>query len=217
MKKINWQYTLGEILIVIIGITIAFSMNKCADETNNKTQKEQYINSLINDIEADKVTLSGNLISIKEKFNKVNEIMPLLGNDDQNKMAITKNVFEIARLVNFRPNNITYQALINSGDFKLIHDFKTKTAIEKHYSNYDLTLKDYERMENINKEYLGSYFIHNSNYDNMKLDKSPFQDEQLLKNIIQSISGALRLKTDATQRAIDSCDELLKILKLDIS
>ena len=40
MKKIDWQYTFGEILIVIIGISIAFSLNKCSEnQQNNENQQ----------------------------------------------------------------------------------------------------------------------------------------------------------------------------------
>ncbi len=39
MKKINWKYAFGEILIVIIGISIAFAMNKCATDSKNEKEK----------------------------------------------------------------------------------------------------------------------------------------------------------------------------------
>ena len=73
-------------------------------------------------------------------------------------------------------------------------------------------LKDYERQENIHKEYLGSYFIHNVDYDAFKQGKFGFQDEKLLKNIIQSMSGSFQFKMNATKKGIASCDSLIQIL-----
>ena len=67
MKK-KLTYAFGEILIVIIGISLAFAMNKWGEDRSNKAQKEQYINNLKQDIVADKEQLEANLIIIKEKI-----------------------------------------------------------------------------------------------------------------------------------------------------
>ena len=53
MEKTTWNYTLREIIIVIIGITIAFSMNKCADNIKDNKLKKEYLINLKNDVKAD--------------------------------------------------------------------------------------------------------------------------------------------------------------------
>lgn len=216
MKKINWNYTFGEILIVIIGITIAFSMNKCAENSKNETQKLQYLTSIMNDIESDKTVLEENLKAIEEKINVASEILPKLNSNAPDKMSIVGKIFSIVSLNNFSPNDNTYQALINSGDFKLIDDFNLKTTIEKHYSAYESIKKDYLRLENIQKEYVGDYFIHNVDYDAFNKGEFGFKDEKLLKNIIISMRGAFDLKLKATQKGIVSCDSLISTIKKEL-
>ena len=212
MKSINWKYAFGEILIVIVGISIAFSMNKCANDSKNEKQKQQYLSNLKNDVLSNKIQLEKNYQEIETKFNTANEILPIINTDNPAKMGIIRDIFSIATITNFESNDITYQTLINSGDLKLIDNFELKTAIEEHYSYYDVMLKDYERQENIHKEYLGSYFIHNVDYDAFKQGKFGFQDEKLLKNIIQSMSGSFQFKMNATKKGIASCDSLIRIL-----
>lgn len=41
-KKINWTYAIGEIIIVIIGITIAFSLNRWAETAENRKTKGRF-------------------------------------------------------------------------------------------------------------------------------------------------------------------------------
>ena len=212
MKKINWQYTIGEILIVIIGITIAFSLNKCSENSKAQTLKLQYLSNIKSDVEADKAILEENLESIKKKISLTSEIIPKLNTNAPDKMSVVSNVFSIVSLTNFNPNDNTYQTLINSGDLKLIDDFEIKTAIEKHYSNYETMGQDYTRLENIRKEYVGNYFIYNIDYDAFGKGKFGFEDEKLLKNIILSMRGAFDLKLKATQNGIDSCNKLLEVL-----
>lgn len=213
MKKINWQYTFGEILIVIIGITIAFSMDKCAENSKDRTQKQQYLVNIKNDVEADKLILEGNAKTIQSKIDMATEVLPKLNNDAPDKMTVVGKIFNMVTLTNFTPNDNTYQALVNSGDFKLINDFELKTAIEKHYSGYQTILKDYIRLENIQKEYIGDYFIYHTDFDDFSKGIFGFKDEKLLKNIILSMRGAFELQLKATQVGIESCDSLLEKLK----
>lgn len=212
MKKIDWQYTFGEILIVIIGITIAFSLNKCAENSKDKTQKLQYLTSIKNDIESDKITLKDNIKTLEDKIKSTNEIITKLNTNAPDKMSVSGKIFNIVSLVNFTPNDNTYQALVNSGDFKLIDDFELKTAIEKHYATYKIMSQSYERLENIQRKYVGDYFIYHIDYDDFSKGEFGFKDEKLLKNIILSMRGAFDLKLKATRNGIASCDSLVAVL-----
>ena len=212
MKK-KLTYAFGEILIVIIGISLAFSMNKCADDSKNKTQKKQYLTNLKQDIEEDKAELESNLIQINQKIELSTSLIPVLNSNDPEKQEKLRGLYNIAQLTNFTPKDFTYQALVNSGDLKLIDDFELKKAIEKHYAKYKTISKAYERQEIINKDYLGDYFIYNTDYDLMRQGKSPFKDEKLLKNMMQAIRGSFIIKKEATELGIKSCDSILKVLE----
>ena len=211
--KINWRYTLGEILIVIIGITIAFSLNNWSERSKEKAQREQYLINLKNDIEADKAALEKNYAEIETKMIAAQKVLPVLGsNDTAAKMGAIQDIFAVVVISNFSAKDITYNTLINSGDLKLIKDFELKTAIESHYSEYELMMKAYERQENIQKEYLGPYFIEHIDYDAFRRGEFGFEEERLLKNIIRSMEGSFRIKKTAIEKGIASCDALISNL-----
>ena len=212
MEKINWQYTLGEILIVIIGISIAFSINRCSDNSKNESSKQQYLINLKNDVESDKEHLKNNVIDIEEKIKLATEILPHLAVASSEKMGIVRKVFSISDVTGFNSNDITYQTLINSGDLKLIDDFALKAAIQRHYSGRSELRKAYERQENIHKEYLAGFLIEHADYDKMPKGEFPFSNEKLLKNIIQIMRGSFGIKIEATKKGIQSCDTLIAIL-----
>lgn len=212
MKKINWQYAFGEILIVIIGISIAFSMNKCAEHSKDEKLKLQYLQSIKNDLEIDKATLESNLEALGKKIGTIQNVLPLFSIKDVEKKKGIRQIFGIMPLTDFNPKDITYQSMINSGDFSLIDDFGLKTAIETHYSDYKTILKDYERQEIIHKEYVGDYFIHKMDYDAMRRGELGFKDEKLLKNILQSMRGAFIIKQKASERGVKSCDSLINLI-----
>ena len=213
MKKINWHYSLGEILIVIIGISIAFGLNRCSENSKNRALKNQYLTNLIKDVEADKLLLQNNVEALQVKIEKCTALLPQLTESNPDPLNYMNTVFEIVRITNFNPKDVTYQTLINSGDLKLFDDFKLKTAIETHYSYYEEMMQSYERQENIVSKYLGDYLVHNADYDNIAKGKSPFQDLKLLKNIVQSMRGSIGLKVEASQKGINSCETLIGTLE----
>ncbi|MEZ4792020.1 MAG: hypothetical protein R2783_00640 [Gelidibacter sp.] len=69
--------------------------------------------------------------------------------------------------------------------------------------------KSYLRLENIQKEYVGNYFIYNTDFDDFRQRKFGFKDEKLLKNIIMSMRGSLDIKLKATKKGVESCDQLI--------
>lgn len=209
--KQKLRYALGEILIVIIGISIAFSINKCAETQKNNAEKKQYIEKLKQDIEVDKRNFQENVEAIQTKITTLNQIIPLINTDSPKKLNLQQALFGTFNLTEFYPKDITYQTMINSGDFKLIDDFRLKTAIEEHYANYKTILKDYTRQETIHKDYLGDYLIHYANYDKMRNGGFAFENEALLKNILQSMAGSFNMKKQASEKGIKSCDSLLSV------
>ncbi|WP_418602778.1 DUF6090 family protein [Hwangdonia sp.] len=211
MKK-QFKYAIGEILIVIVGISIAFSMNKCAEIQKNDALKKQYLENIKSDVEIDKQHLKNNSDAIDTKIKTINEVIPLLDTGTPASGKSIYKIFNVFNLTEFYPKDITYQTMINSGDFKLIDDFGLKTAIEEHYSNYKSILKDYERQEIIHKDYLGNYMVFNMDFGAMRKGESGLKDEKLFKNILQSMSGSLIIKKSATERGIKSCDSLLTVL-----
>ncbi|MDG5492770.1 DUF6090 family protein [Psychroserpens sp. SPM9] len=211
MKK-EIRYALGEILIVIVGISIAFSMNKCADNKKDETLKQQYLENIKSDIEIDKNNLESISQSIGSKIEVLREVLPLINTDSPEKRSKMNTIYSVFTSTDFFPKDVTYQTMINSGDFKLIDDFDLKAAIETHYANYQIMLKDYERLDIIHKEYLGKYMIENADFDAMRQGQFGYSNEKLFKNILQSINGALMIKKNATNRGIKNCDSLLSIL-----
>ncbi|WP_178983616.1 DUF6090 family protein [Winogradskyella helgolandensis] len=209
MAKTAWKYTLREIIIVIIGISIAFSMNKCAENVKDNKLKTQYLTNLKRDVEADKIQLEKNIEAIDKKLVNCAEIIPVLNSETKQDMRLMNNIFAIVKYVNFSPKSVTYKTLINSGDLKLIEDFELKTAIQKHYANYDEMSDDYVRHTSLIKDYLGNYLVNHADYDQIPQGKGPFLDEIKLKNIVRALLTTFDAKKKATQLGVESCDILI--------
>lgn len=209
MAKTTWKYTLREIIIVIIGITIAFSMNKCADNVKDNKLKKEYLTNLKSDVEADKVELVKNSEAIDQKIKTCSELIPMLNTGKKQGMPLMNNVFAILQYETFSPKNITYKTLINSGDLKLIDDFQLKTTIQSHYSTYEEMLDVTNRHMSLIKDHLGTYMIDHADYDQLMIGETPFLDEIKLKNIVRALSTTFIEKKKVNEKGIASCDTLI--------
>ena len=165
--KIKWKYALGEILIVIIGISIAFWLNNWKENSANQQQKKQYLENLVLDIQQEINQLEENQKSIHDKLRRIKVIRPFLGVNEGNRDSIARHIFNLARTINFHPENTTHQTLINSRDMKLINDFQLRRNMQEHYAFHKQVLQNYERIHKIHENYLGDFFIHEIDYTNM--------------------------------------------------
>lgn len=214
--KINWKYAIGEILIVIIGISIAYGLNNWSANQANAKQKRQYLDNLVMDIEEEIKQLEENQLAIQGKINDIQIVMPFLGQKQTKRDSIVSKVFALAQQVNFSPENTTYQTLINSGDMKLLNRFELRRQIEEHYALHKVVLKNYERIELIHKNYLGDFFIHQLDYQKLAKGNQDFLDKPLLRNIITSIQGAYYLVLRANKQCLESNRKLLNTIKTEL-
>ncbi|MBX2846115.1 MAG: hypothetical protein KTR13_07865 [Saprospiraceae bacterium] len=214
--KIKWKYAIGEIVIVIIGISIAFALNNWKEGQNNRKQKKQYLENLILDIEQEMEHLNENQVKVQDKLKLIGAVKQHLGRKLPGRDTIVMKVFELPRLVGFNPENTTYETLINSGDMKLIDNFELRRSVEKHYSKHSEIDINYGRIEKINENYIGDFFIHEIDFNKVRQGNIDFLDKPLLMNIVNSLEGAYYMILSSNAEGLKSNEALLEQLKAEL-
>jgi len=120
------------------------------------------------------------------------EIKPFLGNKAKKRDTIVGKVFGLARLTNFYSENTTYRTLINSGDLKLINNFKLRRGIQEHYSFHKIVSLNYKRLEEIHKSYFADLFINVIDYNELR--KGNNQCIESNKSLLEKINNELSNK-----------------------
>ncbi|MEM7575651.1 MAG: DUF6090 family protein [Bacteroidota bacterium] len=212
MKSINWRYALGEIIIVIIGISLAFSLNNWKESSAERRQRQQYLSALELDIVAEIDQLEQLQTTIGQRLGQIQQMSSHIGFNRPGKDSVLMKVFEIGRAVSFQPDNITYQTLVNSGDLKLIDDFELRRAIEAHYSEHNEVLRNYERLDNIYASFLGDYFVRSVDYGAIRQGDFSSIDTELFRNILYSLMGGYQLAFSANETCLESNRDLLEMI-----
>jgi len=159
------RYAIGEIVLVVIGILIAVSINNWNTNRANRQLERQYLSSMTEDL---KFESDGYEISILNRFqSKVDALM--LAKKYAYGNHVVKDTLGFLEKVGFGgvfsiggnyDNGSTYQELISTSNFKLIKSDSLKSEIISYYtirvdvSQYANNLRtDYARYNNSLKPY----------------------------------------------------------------
>ena len=158
--KRRWSNYLIELLIVIIGISIAFWLNNIALKNTNTLEKISYLTDIKNDLKTDSLRLSFNVKNNENKLKKLSNALELI--DESAPIdTLLINIIEIGNYDFFSPDNFTLNSLLQSGDLKLIDSKETKKELLR-------LLKIYESIDNMQNNFLQAL---DDNYFPMLLTK----------------------------------------------
>lgn len=203
--KVNWKYTLGEIIIVIIGISIAFALNSWAAANKEKKSKKQYLESILTDVKSEINGLAADTIAFDQKMNSMHGIYEAFGRNSDRLDTLTGRFFEIPNAISFEPNDVTYRTLINSGNIGILSNFNLTKALEAHYANHAKINQAYKRQTSIIENYFGPMMIYDLEYISPRvIDPSIFEKKET-RNIINSMYGSFNLAKSAAKNAIIKC------------
>ena len=146
-----FKYAIGEIVLVVIGILIALSINNWNE--NNKSEKDAHFqfSKLRDNLISDKAQLKAAISDVSNYSNNLIFCVKVLSNEiDAPYEEFLENFRYMSTIMNFNPTRGTFDGLISSGKIELITN---KNLLEDFFSYYysnpytqwDSALKDYSR------------------------------------------------------------------------
>jgi len=125
------KYAIGEIILVVIGILIALSINNWNENRKTKLKSQVYINEIVNDLIID--TLNINTLIKKGNGYKV-EVMNYFSYFNQGNVPIEK-LIDSSKIVSHRylryiPANHTFLDMQSSGNTNLLNETQRNALIE---------------------------------------------------------------------------------------
>ncbi len=136
------KYAIGEIILVVIGILIALSINNWNESRKQSISEKEFITSVKNDLKQDKafIQLIAELIKPRiEAYKAINSDLPNLYYNDRNSLdSIFQNYFRSQRT--FYPISGSYESAVSGNQITV---FRNKELIQKIIKLYNST---YDRL-----------------------------------------------------------------------
>ncbi len=198
MKKVNWLDHLISLVVVILGISIAFYLEGARADNESIAQEKQYLQSIMKDIETDIASLdtlvaynhvmSAALVTLSEAS---------VGMTIPSDSALTSNVMMIQYNPPFVEQRITYESLKASGKIDLIDDFDLRNDIIQLYEQYYRGSNTYDNAisEHV-RDFVKPFYVSKIQFKSPSHIDSDFLQLQEFRNIIFVYRYLFRDKND---------------------
>ena len=179
-----WNQGLG-FVVAIIGILIAFQLDKCSSENGQRKTINVHLRQIKEEAEFNKQSLESCLKHGESNMAKLDTLLSLSmeGNDFERMNRLSLELLNLSR-VYFRKN--AYQNLIESGDIKLIKQFDTKQKIINLYEYYKWVEPYDEISRTLYSEDYHPYIQTNLDLLNSEIQEDEVYQSKLFRNILAS-------------------------------
>jgi Family of unknown function (DUF6090) len=134
-------YAIGEIVLVVIGILIALSVNNWNQENKDRKLGEDYLLRIHRDLVQDTISFRQIIAHNNNLREEIKGLLVTLYNGIDNIQQVQKigAIYDKALDQVFSPNDNTYKGMISSGALGLVQNLELKEEIVNLYSEYDQT------------------------------------------------------------------------------
>jgi len=135
------RYAIGEIVLVVIGILIALSINNWNETRKDHRQEVVYYCKIKEDLESDKNRIETIIESIVERQVVCKQLLLKLHSTPKDKSVVIDDYLAAVRSDVFYPNKAAITDLTSSGKLSLLHNEELKKIILKYYTDMENSLR----------------------------------------------------------------------------
>jgi hypothetical protein len=219
------KYAIGEIVLVVIGILIALSINTWNENNKSETEASFQLSKLRDNLYSDKKQIKTAISSDSIYINNLIFCLKVLSNEIEAPQEEFLNRSQyISSIMSFDPTRATFDGLISSGKIELISNQNLLEDLFSYYNSntytsWDSALKDYSRnvimpyflgfdhIPNVTDEQEGQNF---TQFDISKFSVPKKTIEDYKSNLF--ILNGLRKKIELFEGQKYAYEELLKVI-----
>ena len=232
IKSISIKYFISELLIVVVGILIALSLNNWREDNSNKNKEQYYLESLKTDFEQSLASLSEILNQNKESDLAIKKVLAAI-HKGYSKPAVDTVKKAFRKLFGFNrfvPASGTYKEIISTGSLQILRDNELRIAL----SSWEDMITRNQQLEEVmfwqyhlinipylNKHIVRSDFIDNrgssEQHNNFRTDFKKLIADAEFENILVNRIGAVEETNAYLATMIEQVEHIIGLIKKDIS
>ncbi len=136
--KLDWQYAIGELVIVTLGVLVALGIQQWNEERLEKQEEKNILQHLLIDLEVDLQNLEAQRIAVTEKeesLDRLGAVFAAGGRPDDPALFLQDVVIGANYGWNQnQPRGSTFQEILSSGKFGLVRNAELRRLIADHHS-----------------------------------------------------------------------------------
>ena len=216
-KKGKWKEYLAELLVVIVGITIAFSIENYAANQKEKAEELLHLKGIADDLKNDLrifqeyLGYNENTLKFAKRFNY------LLQSGDRTNDSLNFLLMRMGWISSHDPRDISYQSLRSSGGLDKISNFELRNQIVYHYQQKTSQVRFLNEMHNNSfNESISPTILKYADFTNRGTIESSFYALRENINLFAGFEGLLTNKINEYQEAVTYTQEMLDRVEEEI-
>jgi len=220
MKKlkinIRWADKVVDLIVVILGITIAFALNNWNNNQQDAKLRKKYLNSLYDDLKKDSTNLAASLKGIEKEKLVIDTIFYKIADKEQDRTAqIASSFSRVGNIAgSFSSENYIYKAMLQSGNIALLSD-SLQIMLGELNDIYESLNEQQETFEKIVFTYAVPIFFNYDNTGNKVINPNLYYEPKF-KNVVLGIAGNISVRRSKISQAIAKLNEVLLFISEDV-
>ena len=210
-------YAIGEIVLVVIGILIALSINNWNNDREKRKSEEKVYRNIQKEIGEHKAELLG-VISYSDQFaEQWKYALQIITEKDQNRLDTLARIMpNLFRYSDFNVSNSIYKNLVNSGDINLI----TNDIIIEGLQSLDESYIFINRLEANHfqaiMKFVGPGIVDNIHYRTLEVERPEDLYSFEFENLIIAFLDIVGEKDEGYQEALMEMDSINKLIIIEL-
>jgi len=134
-KKINWLNHSLEFFVVLIGILIAFQLNKCSDNLTKRKLIASHLSYITAECEDNEKKLTAGIEQIGNQISFCDSLLTEMS-ASKDLSTIRNYAMRLLNLQNVDLSTNAYEVLTQSGDIRFLNDYEQKRKIITLYDSF---------------------------------------------------------------------------------
>lgn len=214
-NKLSFKTVLLEILIVIVGITIAFWLNNWGEERKERSLETEFLKTLRSDLATDSAAFAYQIEQNERNLHHISRFVSTLRNKDYQNDSIQWYIGTFLNRNNWIINANTFEILKSGGKLDIIQDFDLRSEISQFFR-----IRTYQTewmldvIQTFQDNQMNVYLTKNTDYFIQYQPKKDFVRDTEFQNLLASWA-------DLTDEKLVLYEDILKeitylISKLDV-
>jgi len=210
-------YAIGEILLVMIGILLAFQVNNWNTNRIKRNTELTYYKNFKDQVLDDKRTIEDLMEMNNFNMAQYEYASQIIESNDRNKLDTLGYIaLRLTKYSDFDQQGNIYESMINSGEIKQLNNFKIIEGLRKLGETYIYI----NRMENIHFDFIIQFIVPPLQKTIRLSTNQVEKPEQLysyeFQNLIFLSIRIMREKDEIYHRAINEIDAITKLIEEEI-
>ncbi|MBO3697486.1 DUF6090 family protein [Roseivirga sp. E12] len=213
-RRFTFGAVLLEIVIVIIGISIAFGLSNWGERRKEVHMGDEFVKTMVDDLKSDSAAFVYQIANIEENISTVESLMALCRRKGFQEDSVQWYVGAFMNRNNWLINSNTYEILKSGGKLDIITDFDLRSDISFFYRirtyQTDVIL---ELTQGFVQSQMNPYLTKHSDFFINDVPDHRFIQDVVFQNLLGRWRDLKQEKLDIYQSTLDDINSLIPKLE----